>query len=115
MEVFIAAWVARQPSLMSVSGPDVEFNSLDVQSHKLTVKNRTDKELPVIVLPPADEYFGASLSADSLAANGEVTVTISKLKPLPLGKFVSSVTVEVGEEDAAERFSVPITGTGYLE
>jgi hypothetical protein len=97
-----------------IDGPDVEFNSLDVANCSLQVKNMTDKKMTVSMLPLPDDYFAASLSRGFIPAGEEAIVTITKTKPLPLGKYVTSLTVELTADDT-ERFSIPITGVGYLE
>ncbi len=113
-EVYIKAFVARKPTTALIEGPDVEFNSLEVASRSIQVKNMTDKKMTVSTLPLPDDHFAASLSRGFIPAGEEVTLTISKTKPLPLGKYATSLTVEL-TTDKSERFSIPITGIGYLE
>ncbi len=113
-EVYITAWVARQPPQVTISGPEAEFTSLDVTNRVLNIKNMTDKKLVISTLPLPDEYFTASLSREFIPAGEEVNLTITRANSLPLGKFATSLTVEIGPEEP-ERFSIPITGIGYLE
>ena len=112
-DLYITGIVGQEPRMVTIDGPQVRFNQIDIQNRQIQITSRSaKKDMTLTILPMSDDFLRATLSSQTLGPGNTSTLTLSLVQKPPLGEYASSVTVECAA-DSTERFSIPITGIGY--
>ncbi len=114
VELFIRGRVGETPKSISLSGPALRFDSIDIVQREVKIKNTSFDPIHLSILPIADSFIHTALTPDEIKPQEEAILTVRIGKGAPVGDYRSSITIEA-KGKKVERITIPVSGTAYAQ